>query len=87
MATDILDETENLSVLNPGNVALPTAVETLHLFLDGDKPGSRAARAAAQAAVTQMNASRQVQINRVPIGKDRNDVLREGVGIGVITDE
>ena len=38
MATDILDETENLSVLNLGDVALPTAVETLHLFLDGDKP-------------------------------------------------
>ena len=49
MATDILDETENLSVLNLGDVALPTAGNSSPVFrwrqarFTGRK-GSRASR-------------------------------------------
>lgn len=66
-----------LSVSNLGNVALPPEVETVHLFLDGDKPGSPAAATAAKAALTYLNAGRKVQIHRAPVGKDWNDVLVE----------
>ena len=69
-----------LSVSNLGNVVLPPEVVTVHLFLDGDKPGSPAAATAAKAALVHLNARRKVQIHRAPTGKDWNDVLVESAG-------
>ena len=69
-----------LSVSNLVNVVLPDAVEVLHMFLDGDEPGSPAAGAAAKAAVAHLDAGRRVQLHRAPVGSDWNDVLRERAG-------
>ena len=76
-----------LSVSNLGSVVLPPEVKILHLFLDGDEPDSEAAKRAARASVTHMNAGRKVQIHRAPIGKDWNDVLQEDGSVGVKIDE
>ena len=66
-----------LSASNLSAVELPAEVETVHLFLDGDDPNSKAATSAARAAVKHMNAGRKVQIHRAPVGRDWNDVLCE----------
>ncbi len=64
-----------LSVSSLANVVLPDKLEKLHFFLDGDAPGS----AAAKAAVSQIYAGREVHVHRPPVGKDWNDVLCQGV--------
>ena len=67
-----------LSVSSLANMVIPDDVEELHLFLDGDEPGSPAAKAAAKAALVHLNSGRKVNIWRPPIGKDWNDLVREG---------
>ena len=66
----------SLSVTNFATISLPSIVEEITLYLDGDAPDSQAARTAARAAVKLMETGRQVRIARAPEGADFNDILR-----------
>ena len=76
-----------VSVGNLAGAWVPSEVETLHLFVDGDQPGSAAAATAAKAALAHLNAGRRVQLHRPPIGSDWNDVLRESADTEETTNE
>jgi len=64
-----------LGTANLSSVALPATVREVLIAADGDKPGERAAQAAAQRLVRE---GRGVRIMRPSAGLDFNDVLRGG---------